>query len=251
MQGPERGVALVTTLLVVSLATLAATALLTTSSLAIQRTATLRDGEQGWWVARGIESWVLGILRKDAQANTYDALSDDWAVPVDNLPVDQGHVRGRVVDLQGRLNLNNAVLDKANEAAYRTQLEELIRGLPLDTPAPPGLAAAILDWADADQNPRFPGGAEDGVYLGLSPPYRAANRPFAVVSELRAIQGMTPELYDALAPLLSALPKATKVNVNTADVQVLRALSRSADTGKLEQFVQTRIDQPGQRWRTS
>ncbi|HUR41621.1 MAG TPA: type II secretion system minor pseudopilin GspK [Verrucomicrobiae bacterium] len=244
MRPPERGIALITALLVVALATLAATALLSSSSLAIHRTASLRDSEQGWWVARGVESWVLGILQKDAAANKYDALSDDWAVPVDNLPVDHGHVRGRVVDLQGRYNLNNAVLDKVNEQAYRTQLDELIRGLTLQTPAPPGLAGAILDWADEDQNPRFPGGAEDSVYLGLIPPYRAANRPFTVVSELRAVHGVTPEIYDALAPLVSALPKVTRINVNTADVQVLRALSTSANVGKLEQFIQTRVDQP-------
>lgn len=242
-----RGVALITSLLVVAIATLAATALLSSASLAIHRTASLRDSEQGWWVARGVESWVLGILDRDAKDNNRDGFDDAWAVPVDYLPVDQGFVRGMVVDLHRCLNLNNAIFDPARGKDHRAQLERLAASLQLKDPVPPGIGGLILDWADADQTPGFPSGAEDGVYLGLNPPYRAANRPFTVLSELLAVHGVTPELYAALRAnnKVCALPVATKVNVNTADEAVLRALSATPpDPSRFARFLERRATDP-------
>lgn len=249
----SRGVALITALLVVAIATLAATALLSSTSIAIHRTAALRDSEQAWWVARGVESWVLGILAKDHKDNpNVDGLGEDWAQPVDYLPVDQGYVRGTVVDLQGRFNLNN-LLDStaagANPNEHRAQFQRLLAAMPTELEVPPGLIGAIIDWADADQRPTLPAGAEDMAYLALDPPYRTADRPFTVVSELLAVQGMTPELYEHLRERVCALPvktAPTKVNVNTADLSVLRALSKTPDDAKLQQFIDRRVEEPAQ-----
>jgi general secretion pathway protein K len=248
MRQPSRGVALITALLVVAIAALASTALLASASLSIHRMTALRDSEQGWWVARGVESWVLGILDKDRKDNGFDGLGEDWAQPVDYLPVDYGYVRGNVVDLSGRFNLNNLVLaEKGKPAAdvYRKQFERLVAALPAELQVPPGLVNAILDWADADQEAGFPGGAEDSAYLAASPPYRTADRPFTVVSELLAIQGMTPPLYEALRGRVCTLPTLTKVNVNTAPEEVLRALSAAPpDEARFRQFLERRRDEP-------
>lgn len=245
-----RGIALITALLVVAIATLAATALLSSTSIAIHRAAALRDSEQAWWVARGVEAWVLGILENDRkETGNVDGLGEDWAQPVDYLPVDQGYVRGNVVDLHRCFNLNNLVLAKPPSDEYRRQLERLIATLPSEFQVPPGLTLAIVDWADPDDKPGFPGGAEDNIYLGLDLPYRAANRPFTVVSELLAVHGMTPKVYAALRErnLVCALPEATKVNLNTADEAVLRSLSATApDETRLRQFLEQRADQPAQ-----
>jgi general secretion pathway protein K len=244
MTRASRGVALITALLVVAIAALAATALLGSTRIAIQRTAALRDSEQAGWVARGVEAWVLGILDKDRRDSQRDGLDEDWARPVDYLPVDHGHVRGAVVDLEGRFNLNN-LLDPARAPEYRAQFERLVAALPAELQAPRGLAAALADWADPDQNPTFPDGAEDSAYLGLAPPYRTADQPFTVVSELLAVRGVTPELYAALREMVSALPGTTTVNVNTAPEAVLRALSKSApDEGKFRPFLERRAEQP-------
>jgi len=249
----HRGIALITALLVVAIATLAATALLGSSSLSIHRTAALRDSEQGWWVARGVESWILGILEKDLRENQYDGLGEAWALPVDYLPVDQGFVRGQVIDLHRCFNLNNLVLaEKGKTPAteqYRKQLERLLASLPSELQASPAIVGAIVDWADADQQPTFPEGAEDNIYLQHNPPYRTADRPFTVVSELLAVRGVTPALYEELRRrhLVCALPEVTKVNVNTADEQVLLALSETAQpTPQFTQFLERRKDQPAQ-----
>jgi general secretion pathway protein K len=244
----NRGVALITSLLVVAIAALAATALLSSTSLAIHRTAALRDSEQAWWVARGVDAWILGIFATDAQESRHDSLDEVWAQPVDYLPVEQGFVRGRVEDLNGRFNLNNLNPKLPQVETYRAQFRNLLRNLP-EVDEPLGLDDAIQDWIDDNQNPGSMNGAEDGEYLNLAPPYRAADRPFTVVSELRAIRGMTPQVYDKLAPLVTALPAkagapATPVNVNTAPIEVLRALSAATDETKLSEFDQRRREDP-------
>lgn len=250
----RRGIALLTAILVVAVASLAATAVLGSSNLSIHRTAALRDSEQAWWIATGVESWVLGILQQDARDTQYDGLNEAWAQPVDYLPVEQGFVSGEVADLQGRFNLNN--LQGSTAADAEKQFQRLLEQLP-DVEIPPGLVASIRDWMDADDQPGFAGGAEDTVYLGLQPPYRAANQPFSSVSELRAVQGMTPALYRALTQChadeerkrvescIAALPQsATAINVNTAPPPVLLALSASADANKIAQFVEQRREKP-------
>ena len=244
-----RGVALIMALLVVSLAAAAATALLSSSNVSIHRTAALHDGEQGWWVARGVEAWVAGLLDADRKDSQFDALTEPWAQPVDNLPVEQGFVRGRVEDLQGRFNLNNLDPRIAGDT-YQKQFRNLLRNLP-DVDVPQGLDSAVRDWIDEDGNPNSMNGAEDAEYLNLTPPYRAANRPFTVVSELLAVRGMTPQVYEKLRPLVAALPAlkgqapvATKVNVNTAPIELLAALSETTDQAKLAEFDRRRRDDP-------
>lgn len=240
------GVALITALLVVALATLAATALLSSANLSIQRTGALQDSEQAWWVARGVNAWVVGILDADRKESGYDGLDEAWSQPVDYLPVgDTGVLRGRIEDLRGRLNLNGLT---AKQPRKLDQFRRLLQSLP-DQEPPPGLVDAIQDWIDADTTPLSMNGAEDADYLGLTPPYRAANRPFATVSELRAVRGVAPKLYDALQPLVAALPesadpaRASRVNVNTAPEAVLRALGE-VDEARLRVFLERRVQEP-------
>ena len=247
----NKGVALVTALLVVALATLAATALMSTASLAVHRTAALRDSEAAWWVARGVEAWVTGILRDDKDRG-YDGLDEAWAQPVEALPIDQGFLRGQLVDLQGRFNLNNLLLPAGSDprtnkyTQYETHFRRILEGLPGDLQiSPMSLIAAIRDWGDADQNLSMPDGAEDGVYAGADPPYRTADRQFTVVSELRAVRGVTPAIYAALKDLVCALPdkQGTAINVNTAPEAVLLAIP-GADAAKVHSFVESRKDKP-------
>ncbi len=54
-------------------------------------------------------------------------------------------------------------------------------------------ADAILDWIDADDEPR-PFGAESEYYSGLPTPYEPANGPLQSVEELLLVRGVTPEL---------------------------------------------------------
>ena len=69
-----RGIALITAMLVMALAAIAAAAVLGSANAAIRRSATLIDGERAWWYATGVESWVRSILARDRRDTQLDAL---------------------------------------------------------------------------------------------------------------------------------------------------------------------------------
>ncbi|MGH8445807.1 MAG: type II secretion system minor pseudopilin GspK [Solimonas sp.] len=247
MRRQQSGIALITAVLVVALAAIAAAAILTSSNLSIHRTQNLQESELGWWYVDGVESWVKTILQRDAEINQYDSLKDIWAMPA-ALPVDEGGLRGSVVDLQGRYNVNNLGLGDRNnfnaQSAYFARLYALATGG--DESQGKALSEAIRDYVDADSEPTGSGGAEDADYLGFDPPRRVPNRPLQSVSELLTVKGMTPPLYARLAPYLSALPQATTINVNTAAPLVLQALT-SQPGRDLEQFIEERVQKPAER----
>jgi len=49
----------------------------------------------------------------------------------------------------------------------------------------------VVDWIDTDVDALIPDGAEDDYYTGLDTAYRAANAPFASVSELQLVKGFS------------------------------------------------------------
>lgn len=269
-QHRQRGVALITAVLVVSLAVIAATSVLDTGHFAIQRASTLQDSEKAWGYAAGAEDWVRTILERDAEDNQHDALDEIWAEP-QVLPVDQGVIRGEIIDLQGRFNLNNLGLASNNapqkpgtggtnlsefqkQSALFTRLVERIEGGPSLIPAPQALAEAIRDWIDADDQPTG-SGREDSDYLLLKPARRAANRPMASVTELRNVLEVlydprsddASKVYALLQPHITALPVrgVTPININTATPELLLALSANpSGNSKLTEFMTLRLEKP-------
>lgn len=243
----QRGIALITALLVVSLAVIAATAVVVAGNIAIHRAATLAETERASWYAIGVEAWVKTILQRDFEDNPkVDGLTDDWARPVDYLPVDEGFLRGQIVDLQGRFNLNNfATADPEKLKNYTEQFERLLASIEgIDPSAARLLSQTIHDWIDADQEPLPPDGAEDDFYLTLDPPYRTANRPMQSVTELLAVKGVTRELYQKLLPYITVLPQVdTTINANTAPELLLRALVENPGPD-FDLFLRKRVEEP-------
>ena len=227
----QRGVALVTALLVVSLATVAAVAMATRLHVDMRRTANLLHGEQAYAYAMAAESWARVILSRDAADSEHDSLSEDWATALPPIAVEGGFVNGHIYDLQGRFNVNGLVApDGKPDDRQLAYFKRLLTRLGLE----PTLAPALLDWIDPDINATFPDGAEDDAYLLAQPPYRAANRPLTSISELRLVQGYTPGVLEILNPHVSALPGQTAINVNTATPMVLQALHQDLTQSDVE-----------------
>jgi general secretion pathway protein K len=233
----QRGVALVTALLVVSLATMAAVAMATRQHVDVRRTGNLLHGEQAYAYALAAESWALVIMDRDTEDTKNDTLEEDWATALPPISVEGGLVNGVISDLQGRFNVNNLVgEDGKPSVADRDYFKRLLLVLELD----PALTNALLDWIDPDIDASYPDGAEDDTYLLNNPPYRAANRPLSSVSELGLIQGFTAEVLAVLGPHVTALPVHTGINVNTATPEILRALNENLTEADAESLIKDR-----------
>lgn len=236
-----RGVALITAMLITAITASLAATLAWDNALDVRRTMVLLFHEQGTQVALGAESWIRNILRDDSIDSDSDHLGELWASDLPGLPVDNGSVQGAVLgnieDLQGRFNVNNLIDANGDiDTVVLEQFKRLLRVLELDE----RFAGLAADWIDPDQEAGFPDGAEDSIYTGLTPPYRAYNRQLSNVTELAALEGMDKASFDALLPHITALPGTTKVNVNTATAAVLQSLDDSMDQSTVEGLLESR-----------
>lgn len=236
----QRGVALITAIVLVAIATVIAVHLGTRASLDLRRTAGLLALEQGWHVALGAEAWASEVLREDREDSQTDHLAERWAQPLPPLPVDGGEVRGALEDMQGRFNVNNLLTGagEVNEASL-ARFERLLEQVGAER----RWARILADWLDRDTVPGFPEGAEDGAYLAQSPPYRSANGPITSTTEMLALPGMTLEEFARIRPYVAALPVGTTINVCTAKAPLLAALVEGGtDFGDAEALVNNRRD---------
>jgi general secretion pathway protein K len=240
MRHAQRGVAVLTAMLIVTIGTIIAVNLMWNATLDLRRTESALAADQGLLYMQGAEAWAADILRQDqVDSPNSDNLSEAWATELPPLPVDGGTIAGKLEDLQGRFNLNNLIKpDGTQNDLARRQFERLLFLLDLD----PGIAGAVVDWLDADTEVRFPTGGEDVTYAGADPPYRTANSMITSPSELMAVTGFDKDKYRQLAPYVTALPIGTKLNVNTASAVLLASLSEDIDLATAEALVEQRND---------
>lgn len=217
----QRGVALITVLLVFAIVAVIAAEMLRRSQLNLRSVSNLIDSRQTYYYAMGGEALARQVLALDVrnQKVDKDSLDEDWA-KVGELPpfeIDNGAIKVEIHDLQGRFNLNSVVdkqgLPAAGDALFR--LQQLFAAIGVDA----RYAGLWRDWVDCDQT-GLGNCAEDAAY----PDYKTAGAPEAEISALRLLRDMKPEDYDKIAPHVATLPPSTSININTADSTVLRAL---------------------------
>lgn len=131
-----------------------------------------------------------------------------------------GHeVQVRIIDETGKVDLNQA------DVPLLSRLMQAL-GEPPDTGD--ALAAAIVDWRDADDLSQPVGGAEDGDYAAAGRPYGAKDAPFETIAELEQVLGMTPGLYARLAPFLTLYSGRGQPDATYAQGPVLVAMGMDA-----------------------
>ena len=231
----NRGVALITALLIMALIASLTYAMEWNNALDLRRTVVMLNRDQAIQVALGVESWMQSILRQDLEDSDADHLGEIWASELPGLPIDGGEVFGAIEDLQGRFNVNNLIgSDGDIDQPSLEQFQRLLIALDLD-PRYAGLAA---DWIDANQDAGFPDGAEDPIYTSLTPPYRTANQMLS--SELAAMESIDKASMDVLLPHIAALPGRTRINVNTATGPVLQSLDENLSAADIERLLAER-----------
>ena len=227
--GSQRGLALISALLIVSLAGILAATRMFHLQLESQSSRALIENARARLITLGIEELAIELMVKDALDSETDHFGEPWARGMGQVSVGPMRVRGTIEDMQGRFNLNNLVtLQGTPDLIAASQFRRLLRVLQLDE----SMADKVLDWMDADNLPQESGGAEDEAYTRLAPPYQAPNRPMEDVSELMAIEGVDAQTWRILAPHVTVLPVAgtpVPVNINTASEEVLLSLSENPD----------------------
>lgn len=233
----DRGVALITAMLIAALATIVAANLAWDNALDVRRTMVLLNRDQAMQVALGAESWIINILHQDLENSETDHLGEIWATNLPGLPLENGEVFGVVEDLQGRFNVNNLVdQNGAIDQEALEQFQRLLDALGLDR----RLAGIAADWIDSDIEASFPDGAEDAIYSSMFPPYRTANQPLSSVSEFAALEGMDKQTFNILKPHIAALPGRTAINANTATPAVLQSLDENMTVADVEGLIAER-----------
>lgn len=241
LPGRQRGMALVTAVAVAALVAALASFMAWRFGLWLRQVDNQHDMAQARIVARAAVDLARLMLQADAKRNDIvDHAGETWAMPIPNLPVEKGTVGGRILDAQARFNLNNLVRDKTVSEPDIAAFKRLLASQGLSEE----LANSLRDWLDADEETFFPGGAEDREYLALPTPYRASNRPLLELKELERVRGFTPEVIAKIEPFITALPKATPVNVNFASAEVLTAILPGLDLASAQALVKRRQTEP-------
>ena len=221
---------------VVALAAMAAAAIMVSQGTWARQAELRADQVQSKAVLQAGADWARAVLYDDRRSSSVDYLGEPWALRLPPMTVENGELQGKIEDQQGAFNLNNLVTGGKVSLGQLAKFQRLLAILGL----PPELADALADWLDADSEPQPRDGAEDAYYLALDPPYLAANRPLIDVDELALVRGFDDTVRARLRPYVSALPRATAVNVNTATPEVLASIIEGLDLGSAQALVARR-----------
>jgi general secretion pathway protein K len=201
----QRGVALLLAMGVVALAAIAAAAMLASQGTWARRVEIGAEHVQAQALVHAGVDWARAVLGDDRRASTVDHLGEPWALRVPPMPVDNGELTGQIDDQQGAFNLNNLLRNGALSAPHVAQFGRLLAILGL----PDALAANLAGW--------------------LRPDEAGPVRPLLEVGELALVRGFGAAERARLRPFVTALPRFTTLNVNTASPEVLAAVLRGLE----------------------
>ena len=230
------GTVIITVLMLIAVATYLAVEMTYRQRIDITRTGTLLALSQSEENVKSAESLAQYVLTEDLlsdikETDSSDNLEESWTTPVQTT-LGQGVIEGKIIDLQGRFNINRLLLGGDSREQFKTLLGNL--SIPVDSSSnitPSIISDRVFDWLDKNKNPEL-AGYEGQDYLLLDPPYTAANHILVDLSELMLIAGFTKDDLEKLAPHVALLPPMATLNINTATDETLKAYC--LDSSKIE-----------------
>jgi general secretion pathway protein K len=88
------------------------------------------------------------------------------------------------------------------------------------------LLDALLDWRDADDEPR-PQGAEKKQYRQAGLTYQPSNQVFQALEELQLVLGFTTDIYERLQPWVTIYSGQAELNTRLAPPELLQIVGDS------------------------
>lgn len=237
----QRGVALLTILLLVVSITVVAGAMLASQKIAIRRSGLLFNQDQLLQDIDAAKQLAVTTIRADDKLNDTDSLQDIWAQPIPAFTLGDHNIGIELRDEASRFNINNLYHDGKADTAALAVLQRLFTQLNVD----PQIAIAILDWQDADSEVYNDGGNETTLYSqsGARGSQSLPNQPFVSVDQLLAVRGVDDEVLAKVQGYLTAIPYYLPINVNTASPQLLASLVEGASAQQLQGLVALREQQ--------
>lgn len=243
----QRGVAVITALLLTTLAVTIVASLFWQQQVQVRSMENQRLHLQTKWITRGALDWARLVLRQDGvDSRTYTSLTAVWNTPLAETRLDQyierervqgeifdATLSGRIIDATSRYNLSNLAQGPKINADHVAIFRRLLVNLQLEPALALKTAKAVADGA-----PPLP--REEG---DTSPVVVRTNAPLALtrLEDLLSIPGYTPAIVDKLREFAIVLPiDAETVNVNTAKAEVIAALSKDMTVSQANGIVERR-----------
>lgn len=238
----QRGVALLTILLLVVSITVVAGAMLASQKIAIRRSGLLFDQDQLLQDINAGQQLAITMIRADDKLNDTDSEHDIWAQPIPPYSLGTHSIGIELRDEASHFNINNLYQNGAVDTAALAVFQRLLTQLNVE----PDIAIAVLDYQDPDGEVYEDGGNESTVYaeqLNASGSKTLPNQPFLSIDQLQEVQGVTAEVLTTLRPYITATPYYLPINVNTASSVVLAALMDGATSEQMQGLIEMRSKQ--------
>lgn len=210
----NKGMALLMTLLVVTLLSVLIIGMHSRSLLALTKAKNSVNSLNASYVMRSGVSAAMGFLERDARETTIDSLSEAWAQEIVRFPVGEGTVSIRIGDEASRFNINTLVTPqgKINDKA----VERFGRLLKV-VGSKEALSEIVAEWLKSNRG-------------GLSYTFRDA-------SELRLVPEVGSETVNKVEKYVTVYTdpmNERNININTAGREVLLALSPQLNESLVE-----------------
>lgn len=252
----DRGVALLVTLTVITIIIVAALEMNRRMRSAIFSAAATRDRiTLSQMVSSGIHA-AKALLLKDKNNSNSDSLQEEWANPdkvkeiLKDIHFDDGKVTIEISDELSKIQINSLVKfpeGRDFNTSQRVLWDSFLYLITSQDESYEDIEAvaiinSVKDWLDAGDDEAITGlsGAESDYYQDFDPPYACRNGPFAHISELALVKGITQGLFQGAGGVSGISKYITihgltstagnsftyegKININTADLPVLAAI---------------------------
>jgi len=226
----QKGIALVLVLWVLLLLTIVTGSFSLMARMDRLEANSLLSGTQARLSAEAAINLAVLALRDPVEETRMRADGRVYETELDGVKVEVS-----AIDERGKLDIN---------ATDELTLANLFAGNGMEPDRAEVLAAAVMDWRDADELERV-NGAEEDAYLAAGLDMGPANRPFIMTEELLQVIGMDYDFYRKLEPGITVYSRAGEPDPAFAPVQALMAMP-DITHAEAEAFVQERNSrQPG------
>ena len=264
----NRGIALLITIMIITLLIVATLELNRRARTALISTAATRDRFTLSYMASSGINAAMAMLVKDKADSNSDSLQEDWANHEKtnelllDIPFEDGSVTLKISDEISRIQVNALVefpetrnFNENQKNVWDNLLRFLIsQNESFEDIEPSTIINSTKDWLDSEDDDLITGlsGAESDYYEDLDPPYSCRNGLFSYIDELALVRGITPDLFYGAGDTNGILRYITihgmnvdgtlayegKININTAELPVIVAILPSGN----EDFAQKIYD---------